>query len=88
MLHFFAAEIESEVSQLLRSSIILKIFSKRLIPKGQRKLLLTRFHLGNILSSLGLETATVHNNHNNLRQEKGSSLHFLLIRTIVPKDWE
>ena len=54
--------VNTAVSQLRPTSIILKIFSNHLIPKGQRKLLLTHFNLGNILSSLGLETATVSNN--------------------------
>ena len=44
------------------SSIILKIFSKRLVPREQRKSILTRFNLENILSRLALETGTVNNN--------------------------
>ena len=41
--------------------MILKIFSKPLTPREQRKLVLTRFNLENILSSLVLETGTVNN---------------------------
>ena len=56
-------ETESKVSQLLpSSSIILKIFSKSLTPKEQRKLILTRFSLVKILSSVVLETGAVKNN--------------------------
>ena len=61
-LHFFIAEIRSIVSQLLTSSIILKIFSKSLKPWEQQKLVLTCFNLENITSSLALETETVNNN--------------------------
>ena len=61
--HFFIAEIESKVSQLLLPSfIILKICFKCLTPKEPRKLLLTHFNLENILSSLALETGTVNDN--------------------------
>ena len=50
------ADIGSKVSQLLPSSIIFKIFSKRLTPGEQWKLILTtRFNLENIFSSLALE---------------------------------
>ena len=62
MLHFFIAGIGSKVSHLPPSSIILKIFSKCLTPREQQKLILTRFNLENILSSLALETGTVNNN--------------------------
>ena len=59
--HCFIAQIGSKVSQLLPSSIILKIFSKPLTSREQRKLILTRFSLENILSSLALESGTVNN---------------------------
>ena len=62
MLHFFIADIGSKVSQLPPSSINLKIFYKRLTPREQKKLILTRFNLENILSSLALETGIVNNN--------------------------
>ena len=39
MLHLFVADSGSNVSQLLPSSIIFKMFSKRLVPREQRKLL-------------------------------------------------
>ena len=58
----FVAAIESKVSQLLLSSIILKIFSKHLTPREQQKLVLTCFNLENILSNLALETETVSHN--------------------------
>ena len=58
MLHLFIADIGSNVSQLLPLSIILKIFSKRLIPGKQGKLILTCFSLDNIISSLALGTQT------------------------------
>ena len=61
LLHCFIAQIGLKVSQLLPSSILLKIFSKPLTPREQRKLVLTRFNLENILSSLALETGTVNN---------------------------
>ena len=61
LLHYFIVQIGSKVSQLLHSSIILKIFSKPLTPRKQRKLVLTRFNFENILSSLALETGTVNN---------------------------
>ena len=47
---------------MLRSSIILKIFPKRLTPMERQKLDLTRFILESILCSLSLETGTVNNN--------------------------
>ena len=59
LLHCFIAEIGLKVSQVLSSSIILKIFSKPLTPREQRKLVLTSFNLENILSSLTLETGTI-----------------------------
>ena len=59
LLHCFIAQIGSKVYQLLPFSIILKIFSKPLTPRDQRKLVLTRFNLENILSSLALETGIV-----------------------------
>ena len=62
MLHFFIAEIMSKVSQLLPSLIVFKIFSKRLMRREQRKLVLTHFSLENILSSLALGTETVNKN--------------------------
>ena len=62
VLNFFIADISSIVSQLPPSSIILKIFYKRLTPREQRKLILARFNFENILSSLALETETVNNN--------------------------
>ena len=62
MLYFFIAEIRSKFSQLLTSSIIFKIFSKRLTPRKQQKLVLICFKLENILSSLALETETVNKN--------------------------
>ena len=111
MFHFFIAEIRLEASQLLPSSIILELFSKRLKTRELRKLTLARFNFKNILSSLALETGTVNNNliiygtlfqalltgaikilrrvtryETPVREE--SSLHVLLIRTMVPKDRE
>ena len=62
MLHFFIADIEPKVHHLPPTSIIFTIFYKRLTPREQRKLILTRFNLENILSSLALETGTVNNN--------------------------
>ena len=46
-------------SQLLPSTIILKIFSKRSTTREHEKLVLTRFDLENIISSLALETGAV-----------------------------
>ena len=62
VLHFFIADIGLKDSQLLPSFIILEIFSKHLTPREQRKLVLTRFNLENILSSLAIETGAVNNN--------------------------
>ena len=62
MLYFFIAEIMSKVSQLLSSLKVFKIFSKRLTPREQRKLVLTHFSLENIFSSLALVTETVNKN--------------------------
>ena len=56
------AKIRSKVSQFLPSSIILKIFSYRLRPREQQKLVLTCFNLENILSNLALETEIVNRN--------------------------
>ena len=39
-----------------------KVFSKRLTPREQRKLVLTYFNLGNIFPSLALETGSANNN--------------------------
>ena len=44
VLHFFIADVGSKFSELPPSSIILKIFSKRLITRQQRKLVLTCFN--------------------------------------------
>ena len=62
MFHFFIAEIRLKAFQLLPSSIILELFSKRLKTTELRKLTLARFNFKNILSSLALETGTVNNN--------------------------
>ena len=62
MPHFFIPDTGSKVFQLPSSSIILEIFYKGLITREQRKLILTRFNLENILSNLALETGTVNNN--------------------------
>ena len=62
MFQYFIVEIGSKVSELLPSSIILKIFSKHLTLREQWELVSTSFNLVNILSSLALETGTVNNN--------------------------
>ena len=59
MFHLFIADIWSNISQLFPSSITLKIFSKRLTPGKQGKLILTCFNLDKIISSLALGTQTV-----------------------------
>ena len=81
------------------------------LDRKQRKFILTRFNLENILSGLVLETGTMNNNliiistllqsltvgaakilrrwlETNLWLEKKSSLHILLIRTSVSKNWK
>ena len=78
LLHCFLAQTGSKVSQLLPSSIILKIFSKPLTSREQRRLVLTRFNLENILSSLALETGTV----NNILVINSTSLEPLLLGTV------
>ena len=82
------------------ATLFLKIFFKRLTPKEQWKLVLTRFNLENVLSSLALETGTVNNNLINSPSLQPLplgvikilrhviSLHILLNCTIVPKDQE
>ena len=62
VLNFFIADIGSKVSQLPPSSIILKIFCKRLTSREQQKFILTCFNFENILSNLALENETVNNN--------------------------
>ena len=62
MLHLFIADIGSKVSELVPSSIILKIFSKHLTPGEQEKLVLTCFNFENTISSLSLGTKIVNNN--------------------------
>ena len=62
VLNFLIANIESNVSQLQPSSIILKIFYKHLTLREKQKLILTRFNFENILSNSVLGTGTVNNN--------------------------
>ena len=78
LLYCFIAVIGSKHFQLLPSSIFLKIFSKPLKQREQRKLVLARFNLENILSSLALETGTV----NKILIINGMSLEPLLLGAV------